>query len=121
MFYGPPAVTPVHSLCIPEQSSAFRPTSSAPYDVRRTRSPSDHYSRGPDYHTKVRNILGTRRITFAVFPVTSPHPMSLSIVYWCVFPFPLSFLGPYSYPDRLVTHTLLYLAPCDVLSSISDP
>src|SRR6195952_236082 len=121
MFYGLPAVTPVHSLCIPEQSSAFRPTSGAPYDVRRTRNPPDHYSRGPDHRSRVRNMSGTRRIAFAPLPVNSPRPMSLSIVCWCVFPFPLSFPSPYSYPDRLVTHTLLYLAPCDVLLSISDP
>src|ERR1700709_1936301 len=121
MFYGLPAVTPAHSLCIPERSSAFRPTSGAPYDSCCTRNPPDHYSHGPDHQGRDRNILGTRRITFAVFTVTSPHPMSLSIVYWYVFLFPLSFLGPYSYPDRLVTHTLPYLAPCDVLSSISDP
>src|ERR1700710_495008 len=117
MFYGLPA----HSLRVPEQSSAFHPTSGAPYDSRCTRNPPDHYSRGPDYHARVRNMLGTRRIAFAPLPVNSPHPMSSFLVCWCVFPFPLSFLSLYSYPDRLVTHTLLYLAPCDVLSSISDP
>ena len=103
-----------HSCTLPALSDI-------PYDSRCTRSPLDHYSCGLDHHPRVGNILKTHRTVFASFPVVNPHPMSLSLVYWCVFPFPLSFPSPYSYPDRLVTHTYIYLTPCDILSSISDP
>jgi hypothetical protein len=62
---------------------------------------------GPSCNTRehVRNPSHCIRIAFAVFPVNGPHPMSLFLVSWCVFPFPLSLPSPYSHPDRFMALT----------------
>jgi hypothetical protein len=105
LFYEPHVSMSEDSLHSLEQFPSFPPLSGRPYHLHRTRSPSDHYSCGPDHHTTLGNILGTCRIAFAVFPVNGPHPMSLFLVSWCVFPFPLSLPSPYSHPDRFMALT----------------
>jgi hypothetical protein len=94
-----------HSLHSPEQFPSFPPLSERPYHLHCTQSQSDHYSRSPDHLATLGNMLGTCHTTFAVLTVNHPHPMSLSLVSWCVFPFPLSLSSPYSRPDRFMALT----------------
>jgi hypothetical protein len=105
MFYEHHAITSKCSLHIPEQFPSFPPLSGRPYHLHHTQNPSDHYSCGLDHHSTVGNMLGTCRITFAIITVNYPRPMSLFLVSWCVFPFPLSLSSPYSYPDWFMALT----------------